>query len=67
MLKEVSSNGNCGTVDVLAPFLPFMIYASPSLIPLLLEPTIRYASTGLYTPVPPPHDIGDHYPACIGQ
>ncbi|GAA5982719.1 hypothetical protein JCM5350_006225 [Sporobolomyces pararoseus] len=67
MLKEVSSNGNCGTVDVLAPFLPFMIYASPSLIPLLLEPTIRYASTGLYTPVPPPHDIGDHYPACIGH
>ncbi|GAA6061954.1 hypothetical protein JCM10212_001996 [Sporobolomyces blumeae] len=67
MLKEVSSNGNCGTVDVLAPFLPFMVYASPSLIPLLLEPTIRYAATGLYAPVPPPHDIGDHYPSCIGH
>ncbi|GAA5925342.1 uncharacterized protein JCM15063_004999 [Sporobolomyces koalae] len=67
MLKEVSSNGNCGTVDVLAPFLPFMVYASPSLIPLLIEPTARYAATGLYTPIPPPHDIGDHYPACIGH
>ncbi|GAA6026149.1 hypothetical protein JCM11491_006148 [Sporobolomyces phaffii] len=67
MLKEVSSNGNCGTVDVLAPFLPFMLYASPSLIPLLLEPTLRYAATGLYAPIPPPHDIGDHYPACIGH
>lgn len=67
MLKEVSSNGNCGTVDVLAPFLPFMVYACPSLLPLILEPTIRYSATGLYTPIPPPHDIGDHYPLCIGQ
>ncbi|GAA5835711.1 hypothetical protein JCM5353_000163 [Sporobolomyces roseus] len=67
MLKEVSSNGNCGTVDVLAPFLPFMVYACPSLLPLILEPTIRYSATGLYTPVPPPHDIGDHYPSCLGH
>ncbi|GAA5888237.1 hypothetical protein JCM5296_000242 [Sporobolomyces johnsonii] len=67
MLKEVSSNGNANTLDVIAPFLPFMLYATPSLLPLLLEPTLRYSATGLYAPIPPPHDIGDHYPSAIGH
>ncbi|KPV74766.1 uncharacterized protein RHOBADRAFT_53710 [Rhodotorula graminis WP1] len=62
MLKEISSNGNCQTVDVIAPILPFLLYASPTLIPLLLEPIHRYMASGLYVPVPPTHDLGDHYP-----
>ncbi|GAA6007311.1 hypothetical protein JCM10207_001583 [Rhodosporidiobolus poonsookiae] len=62
MLKEISSNGNVNTVDVVAPFLPFLLYASPSLLPLLLEATYRYMASGLYVPVPPAHDLGDHYP-----
>ncbi|GAA5820315.1 hypothetical protein JCM11251_005569 [Rhodosporidiobolus azoricus] len=67
MLKEISSNGNVNTVDVIAPFLPFLLYASPSLLPLLLEPIYRYMETGLYVPKPPIHDLGDHYPNATGH
>lgn len=67
MLKEISSNGNCQTVDVIAPFLPFLLYASPTLLPLLLEPIHRYMATGQYVPVPPAHDLGDHYPNATGH
>ncbi|POW04796.1 hypothetical protein PSTT_10157 [Puccinia striiformis] len=67
MLKEISSNGNCQTVDVIAPMLPFLIYTAPQLIPQLLEPIFRYISTGLYKPIPTPHDLGDHYPNATGR
>ncbi|GAA6034032.1 hypothetical protein JCM8097_000658 [Rhodosporidiobolus ruineniae] len=66
-MKEISSNGNVQTVDVIAPFLPHLLYASPSLLPLLLEPIYRYMSSGLYVPTPPAHDIGDHYPNATGH
>ncbi|KAK4046339.1 hypothetical protein OIV83_006120 [Microbotryomycetes sp. JL201] len=62
LLKEVSSNGNCQTVDVIAPFLPFALYAAPELLPMLLEPHYRYSISGLWQPKSPPHDLGDHYP-----
>ncbi|KAM0791059.1 hypothetical protein ACM66B_004352 [Microbotryomycetes sp. NB124-2] len=62
LLKEVSSNGNCQTVDVIAPFLPFTLYAAPELLPMLLEPHYRYSVSGLWQPKSPPHDLGDHYP-----
>lgn len=67
MLKEVSSNGNCQTVDVITPMLPFLIYAIPRMIPQLLEPIFRYIATGLYQPKPTPHDLGDHYPNATGR
>ncbi|KAL7337055.1 hypothetical protein BJY59DRAFT_705101 [Rhodotorula toruloides] len=67
MLKEISSNGNVQTVDVITPFLPFLLYSSPTLLPLLLEPIYRYMSTGLYMPTPPAHDLGDHYPNATGH
>ncbi|PLW13520.1 hypothetical protein PCANC_18201 [Puccinia coronata f. sp. avenae] len=67
MLKEISSNGNCQTVDVIAPMLPFLVYTAPHLIPQLLEPIFRYIATGLYRPLPTPHDLGDHYPNATGR
>lgn len=67
MLKEISSNGNVQTVDVITPFLPFLLYSSPTFLPLLLEPIYRYMSTGLYMPTPPAHDLGDHYPNATGH
>ncbi|KNZ59036.1 hypothetical protein VP01_1812g7 [Puccinia sorghi] len=67
MLKEISSNGNCQTVDVIAPMLPFLVYTAPHLIPQLLEPIFRYIATGLYRPIPTPHDLGDHYPNATGR
>ncbi|BGP16274.1 hypothetical protein JCM10213_007718 [Rhodosporidiobolus nylandii] len=67
MLKEISSNGNAQTIDVITPFLPFLLHSTPSLLPLLLEPIYRYMSSGLYVPVPPAHDLGDHYPNATGH
>lgn len=67
MLKEVSSNGNCQTVDVIAPFLPFMLYASPTMLPLLLESQYRYSAAGTWKNDPPAHDLGDHYPSFFGH
>lgn len=66
-LKEISSNGNCQTVDIIAPMLPFLLYFSPTLLAGLLEPIYRYVSTGLYLPLPPPHDLGDAYPNATGR
>lgn len=65
LLKEISSNGNCQTVDVIMPFLPFMLYACPNLLPLLLEPVYEYSNSGLWHPITPPHDMGDHYPNSV--
>lgn len=62
-----SSNGNCQTVDVIAPTMPFLAYASPALFTSLLEPIYRYVATGQYRPVPPPHDLGAHYPNATGR
>jgi hypothetical protein len=59
MLKEVSSNGNCQTVDVIAPFLPFMLYASPNMLPMLLESQFRYSASGAWKHGPPAHDLGE--------
>lgn len=67
MLKEISSNGNCQTIDVINPMLPFLMYAAPHLLPPLLEPIYRYVRTGLYLPIPPPHDIGEHFPNATGR
>ncbi|GAA5984710.1 hypothetical protein JCM11641_002159 [Rhodosporidiobolus odoratus] len=67
MLKEISSNGNVQTIDVIAPFLPFLLYSSPTLLPLLLEPIYRYSTSKLYLPIPPTHDLGDHYPNATGH
>lgn len=67
LLKEVSSNGNCQTVDVIAPFLPFGLYACPNLFPLLLEPVYEYSESGLWRPITPAHDLGAHYPNMTGH
>lgn len=67
MIKEVSSNGNCQTLDVIAPFLPFMSYASPTMLPLLLEPLFRYSAAGTWKFEPPAHDLGSHYPSFLGH
>ena len=66
-LKEISSNGNVQTTDVLYPMLPFFLYLSPSYMEALLEPTYKYQASGLYRPLPAAHDIGNHYPNATGH
>ena len=45
-LKEISSDGNVSTVDVVYPASPAWVYADPAYLGLLLEPLLGYAETG---------------------
>ncbi|PLW19141.1 hypothetical protein PCANC_16156 [Puccinia coronata f. sp. avenae] len=45
MLKEISSNRNFQTMDVIAPCSPSWSTRTPHLVPLLLEPVFRYIAT----------------------
>ncbi|GJN89515.1 hypothetical protein Rhopal_002502-T1 [Rhodotorula paludigena] len=64
-LKEISSNGDMTTVDVIFPLHPLLLYTNPKLLSLLLEPLLRYTHSGLYPNRWPVHDLG-RYPNATG-
>jgi hypothetical protein len=47
-LKEISSNGNMQTVDVIAPAYPFFLYTNPDWLSYLLEPLLEHQRAGFY-------------------
>lgn len=61
-LKEISSDGNVSTVDVLFPASPAWIYADPEYLALLLTPLLSYAESGNWPQPFAPHDLGSSYP-----
>lgn len=50
-LKEISSDGNVNTVDVIFPAFPIFYVMEPEYIRLLLEPIMQYLATGLWKQV----------------
>lgn len=46
--KEISSNGNTNTVDVIYPAMPFFLYANPKLLRYVLEPLFRMQESKMY-------------------
>jgi Domain of unknown function (DUF5127)/Domain of unknown function (DUF4965)/Domain of unknown function (DUF1793)/Domain of unknown function (DUF4964) len=66
-LKEISSDGNVSTVDVLFPASPVWIYADPGYLGLLLEPLLAYAETGGWPKTFAEHDLGSSYPVASGH
>jgi hypothetical protein len=66
-LKEISSDGNVSTVDVLYPASPAWIYADPGYLALLLEPLLAYAETGGWPKTFAEHDLGSSYPVASGH
>jgi hypothetical protein len=66
-LKEISSDGNVSTVDVLYPASPAWIYADPGYLALLLEPLLSYAESGKWPQTFAPHDLGSSYPVASGH
>lgn len=66
-LKEISSDGNVSTVDVLFPASPVWIYADPSYLSLLLEPLLAYAESGNWPQPFAEHDLGAAYPNATGH
>jgi hypothetical protein len=64
--KEISSDGNVNTVDVIFPAHPAYIYTNPTLVKLLLEPLFENQEAGLYPNKYSMHDLGTHYPNATG-
>ncbi|PQE16239.1 putative glutaminase protein [Rutstroemia sp. NJR-2017a WRK4] len=66
-VKEISSDGNVNTVDVIMPLFPILYVTNPEWLRLLLEPILQYLSSGRW-PLPYViHDIGTSYPNATGH
>ncbi|KAF2468830.1 glutaminase GtaA [Lindgomyces ingoldianus] len=66
-LKEISSNGNTQTVDVIYPASPIFMYLNPELLRLLLDPHFENQESGHYPNKWAIHDLGTHYPNATGH
>jgi hypothetical protein len=66
-LKEISSNGNTQTVDVIFPAHPILLYTNPTLLKLLLKPLFENQESGHYPNKYSIHDIGTHFPNATGH
>jgi hypothetical protein len=67
MLKEISSDGNVSTVDVVYPASPVFLYTNPLLLKLMLDPLLQYAETGGWPKTFAEHDLGSAYPNAAGH
>ena len=65
--KEISSDGNVNTVDVLYPAMPFFLYANPELLRYSLEPLFQNQEAGFYPNGYSMHDLGAHFPNATGH
>ncbi|KAI1385641.1 DUF1793-domain-containing protein [Hypoxylon trugodes] len=65
--KEISSNGNMNTVDVLYPAAPFFLYANPTLLKYILQPLYELQEGDFYPNTYSTHDIGAHFPLATGH
>ena len=68
-LKEISSDGNVNSIDVIYPMMPLLYVLSPQWIKLLLQPVLEYLNhpTGVWSRDSVPHDLGEHYPNATGH
>jgi len=66
-MKEISSDGNVNTVDVIFPAWPIFLYLNPALGKYLLEPLFQYQASGLYPNLWSIHDMGSNYPKALGH
>ncbi|KAK5125322.1 hypothetical protein LTR85_000431 [Meristemomyces frigidus] len=66
-LKEISSNGNSQTVDVIFPAWPFFLYTNPRWLAYLLEPLLEHMLSGQYPNKYTMHDLGTHFPNLTGH
>ena len=66
-LKEISSDGNIQTVDVIFPAHPIFSYTNPTLLKLLLDPLFENQESGQYPNMYSMHDLGSHYPNATGH
>lgn len=66
-LKEISSDGNCQTVDVIFPSAPFFLYTNPRWLAYMLEPLLEHQLSGQYPNKYSMHDLGASFPNNTGH
>jgi len=66
-LKEISSDGNVSTIDVIYPMFPILYYLNPNLLNLILAPILHYVESGLWPQTYCVHDLGSSYPNAGGH
>ena len=66
-MKEISSDGNAQTVDVIFPLHPFLTYANPALLKLVLDPLFENQESGKYPNTYSMHDLGSSFPNATGH
>ncbi|KAK8241627.1 hypothetical protein HDK77DRAFT_462568 [Phyllosticta capitalensis] len=64
--KEISSNGNMNTVDVLYPAMPFFLYSNPNMLRYNMNPLWLFQESGFYPRLYAIHDIGFRFPNATG-
>ncbi|TGJ82139.1 hypothetical protein E0Z10_g6633 [Xylaria hypoxylon] len=57
-LKEISSNSDIQTVDVIFPAIPLILYSNPNLLNYLLKPLFLNQENGHYPNTNAIHDLG---------
>ncbi|CAK3896735.1 related to glutaminase A [Lecanosticta acicola] len=66
-LKEISSNGNMNTIDVIFQSWPIFINLNPEWFILQLKPLLEYMKSGRWPKAWVIHDMGLHYPNATGH
>jgi hypothetical protein len=66
-LKEISSDGNIQTVDVVFPAMPIFLWSNPIFVKYLLDPLFENQEAGRFPQTYAMHDLGSHYPQAIGH
>lgn len=66
-IKEISSNGNAQTIDVMFPSFPFFLYTNPRWLAYMLEPLLEHTLSGQYPNKYAMHDLGAHFPNETGH
>ncbi|KAL9111553.1 MAG: hypothetical protein Q9227_004041 [Pyrenula ochraceoflavens] len=66
-LKEISSDGNVQTVDVIFPTSPIFLYTNPMLLKILLDPLYINQEAGFWPLQFTIHDLGAHFPNATGH
>ncbi|KAG8534069.1 uncharacterized protein KY384_000912 [Bacidia gigantensis] len=66
-MKEISSNGNFQTIDVIFPAFPFFLYTNPRWLAYLLAPILEHTLSGQYPNKYALHDLGAHFPNATGH
>lgn len=66
-MKEISSNGNTQTVDVIFPFHPIALYMNAKLLKYILDPLFINQEAGHWPFAFSIHDLGYHFPNATGH